>query len=476
MKTPPPVFTAAVAPALQDVFDAMHQASRTERPSDWQHRAAQLKRLRAALLAQRDAIAAAIATDFGQRPRQETELAELFPSIAGIDHALQHGRRWMAPRRRATGLWMQPASSRLLAQPLGVVGIVVPWNYPLMLSIGPLVGALTAGNRVLIKMSEASPVFSALLAKIVWQTFAQDEVHVVEGDAEVARAFTRLPLDHLLFTGSTQVGHAVMRAASEHLTPVTLELGGKSPVIIGPNADLAHAAERIMVGKLLNAGQTCIAPDYVLLPQGQEAQFVRLARQAVARLYPQLASSSDYTRIINARQYHRLASWLEEAHEAGVQIELLADAPDDADLRRFTPRILLAPPESLSVMQQEIFGPLLPVIGYASVDAAIAHVNQRPRPLALYVFDRNKAAIDQVLECTASGGVTVNDTLLHVAQDDLPFGGIGASGMGAYHGENGFTTFSHLKPVFTQSRWAGVGLLKPPYGATFDRMLCWMLR
>ena len=476
MTTPPNVFTAPVAPELQAVFDAMLRASRTLSPPDWQHRAAQLKRLRAALLAQRDAIAAAIAADFGQRPRQETELAELFPSIAGIDHALKHGQRWMAPRRRATGLWMQPASSRLLPQPLGVVGIVVPWNYPLMLSIGPLIAALAAGNRVLIKMSEASPAFSALMAKIVAQTFAHDEVHVVEGDAEVARAFTSLPLDHLLFTGSTQVGHAVMRAASEHLTPVTLELGGKSPVLIGPDADLVHAAERIMVGKLLNAGQTCIAPDYVLLPQGQEAHFVRLAREAVARLYPNLASSTDYTRIINARQYDRLASWLEEAHEAGVQIQPLADAPDDADLRRLTPRILLAPSDSLSVMQQEIFGPLLPVVGYASVDEAIAYVNQRPRPLALYVFSRKKELIDQVLARTASGGVTVNDTLLHVAQDDLPFGGIGASGMGGYHGENGFSTFSHLKPVFTQSRWAGVGLLKPPYGATFDRMLRWMLR
>ena len=213
-----------------------------------------------------------------------------------------------------------------------------------------------------------------------------------------------------------------------------------------------------------------------LLPQGQEAHFVRLARAAVARLYPNLASSTDYTRIINARQYDRLASWLEEAHEAGVQIQPLADAPDDADLRRLTPRILLAPPDSLSVMQQEIFGPLLPVVGYASVDEAIAYVNERPRPLALYVFSRKKEVIDPVLTRTASGGVTVNDTLLHVAQDDLPFGGIGASGMGGYHGENGFSTFSHLKPVFMQSRWAGVGLLKPPYGSTFDRMLHWMLR
>ncbi|QTD46307.1 coniferyl aldehyde dehydrogenase [Ottowia testudinis] len=467
----PPAFAS-----LQDSFATLHAASRGQGAPDWPTRAAHLQRLRAMLMQHRAAIVQAIATDFGQRPRQETELAELFPVVTGINHALKHGRRWIAPRRRRTGLWMLPGASRLLPQPLGVVGIVTPWNYPLELSIGPLTAALAAGNRALIKLSEFSPAFSTLMAGLIEQTFAADTVRVIEGDAEVARAFSALPFDHLLFTGSTAVGHAVMRAASEHLTPVTLELGGKSPVIIGPGADLAHAAERIMVGKLLNAGQTCIAPDHVLLPAGREDDFVRLARAAVARLYPNLAQSPDYTRIINARQYQRLAGYLQEAQQAGTRIEPLADAPDDAALRRLTPRLLLAPAESLRVMQDEIFGPLLPVIGTASVDEAIAHVNRRPRPLALYVFEKDGAVIDQVLARTTSGGVTVNDTLLHFAQDDLPFGGVGASGMGAYHGQWGFDALSHLKPVFTQSMLAGVSLLKPPYGATFDRMMRWMMR
>ncbi|MDO5623109.1 MAG: coniferyl aldehyde dehydrogenase [Pseudomonadota bacterium] len=464
------------APSLHAHFDAMRQASRAQPAPAWPARADRLKRLRAMLLAARTDIARAIAADFGQRPRQETEMAELFPTLAGIDHALRHGKAWMRPRRRATGLWMLPGTSRVLPQPLGVVGVVVPWNYPLMLSAGPLTGALAAGNRVLVKASEHAPAFGALLAHLVAQTFAADEVRVIEGDAEVARAFTALPFDHLLFTGSTPVGHAVMRAASEHLTPVTLELGGKSPVVIGPGAELAHAAERIMVGKLLNAGQTCIAPDYVLLPAGREDEFTRLAQDAVTRLYPNLPTSPDYTRIINARQYQRLANWLAEAQGAGARIEPLADAPDDEALRRMTPRLLINPPAHITLMQQEIFGPLLPVLGVPDVDAAIAHINQRPRPLALYVFERERSTIDHVLACTTSGGVTVNDTLLHVAQDNLPFGGVGDSGMGAYHGEDGFRTFSHFKPVFTQSRLAGNGLLKPPYGTTFDRLMHWMLR
>ncbi|MDO5693618.1 MAG: coniferyl aldehyde dehydrogenase [Pseudomonadota bacterium] len=467
---------SSVAVPLQSTFDAMRALTRAQPAPDWATRADRLRRLRALLLNERAAITAAIAADFGQRPRQETEMAELFPTIAGIDHALGHGRRWMRPRRRGTGLWMQPGKSRLLPQPMGVVGVVVPWNYPLMLSAGPLTGALAAGNRVLLKMSEHAPAFAALFARLVHQHFAADEVRVIEGEADVARAFTALPFDHLLFTGSTQVGHAVMRAASEHLTPVTLELGGKSPVVIGPGADLAHAAERILVGKLLNAGQTCIAPDYVLLPAGQQDEFVRLAREAMARLYPDLARNPDYTRIINARQYQRLTGWLGEAQAAGARVEPLADVPDDETQRRLTPRLLIDPPASAKLMQEEIFGPLLPVLPVASVDAAIEHINQRPRPLALYVFERDRATINHVLARTTSGGATVNDTLLHVAQDDLPFGGVGPSGMGAYHGEDGFRTFSHMKPVFLQSRLAGNGLLKPPYGSLFDRMMGWMIR
>ncbi|EXI82292.1 MAG: Coniferyl aldehyde dehydrogenase [Candidatus Accumulibacter appositus] len=418
------------------------------------------------------AIVEAVSRDFGHRSPAETRLLELFPSYEAIRHARRHLRRWMRPQRRAVSLWFQPGRAEVRYQPLGAVGIIVPWNYPVLLAIAPLAAALAAGNRALLKMSEMSPNTAALFATLVARTFAADEVSVVEGDASVAQAFSRLPFDHLLFTGSTAVGHQVMRAAADNLTPVTLELGGKSPAIIGPglagSKDFARAVERILIGKCMNAGQTCIAPDYVLLPAGDEQAFIERARAVVASAYPRLATNGDYSTIIDARHYARLCAYVDEARASGAEIvELAPGAAADPAIRRLPPLALLKVNDQQAVMQEEIFGPLLPIRTYRHLDDAIAFVSSRPRPLALYYFDSDSERIERVLDETLAGGVTINDTILHIAQDDLPFGGVGPSGMGRYHGFEGFETFSAKKGVFRQSRLSAIGLFKPPYGRLF---------
>lgn len=463
-------------PAMSSVFGAMRAASRHDQTPPWDVRADRLRRLRQLVKTHHDAIATAISADFTNRPPQETALLEVFPSLAGIDDALRHGRRWMRVRRARTGLWFLPGRSRLMPQPLGVVGVVVPWNYPLYLTVGPLTGALVAGNRAMVKLSEYTPRFSALFAQLVQASFAPDEISVTNGDAEVAATFSALPFDHLLFTGSTNVGHHVMRAAAANLTPVTLELGGKSPAIIGPHADFDHAVERIVVGKLLNAGQTCIAPDYVLVPEHQHERFAETARRCVNRLYPDLTRNPDYTSIISPRHFGRLVSMIDAARAAGASVVPLTDATPDADARRLPPVLLTNVPGDVMAMQEEIFGPVLPVVTYRTVDEAIGFVNARPRPLALYLFDRRRDVVDHVMRQTVAGGVTINDTLFHIAQDDLPFGGVGPSGMGVYHGRAGFETFSKLKPVFHQAGLNGAGLLRPPYGKRFASMLKLLLR
>ena len=462
---------------LSQHLQLLRTAQRAEPMPEWASRAARLRTLEKMLLEQREAFAAAINADFGCRPREETDLLELFPSLSAVRHALGHGRRWMKPRRRLAGLAFLPARTELRPQPLGVIGIIVPWNYPLYLAVGPLVDALVAGNRAMLKMSEFTPRFSALFAEQVAHYFQPDEVVVVTGDAAVAQAFSALPFDHLLFTGSTAVGHHVMRAAAANLTPVTLELGGKSPAIIGPGARFEHAVERILFGKLVNAGQTCIAPDYVLLPRSQMADFVAAARATAGRLYPKLGENEQYTSIVSDRQYQRIAALRDDAVAAGARAEALADeAVGNMQPRRLSPVLLTGVNDTMSVMQEEIFGPLLPLVPYDNLDEAIAYVAAHPHPLALYLFEQDQALIDRVLARTVAGGVSLNDTLFHIAQHGLPFGGVGASGMGGYHGEAGFRTFSHLKPVFRQARFNGVGLLNPPYGARFGRMLNLLLK
>lgn len=422
--------------------------------------------------------ASAIGQDFGGRSREETRLLELFPSLEALRHTRRHLAAWMRPQRRTVSLWFQPGRARILTQPLGVVGIIVPWNYPLLLAVAPLTGALAAGNRVMVKMSEFTPRTSALFAELAARYFTAEELEVVQGDATIGQAFSALPFDHLLFTGSTQVGYSVMKAAAANLTPVTLELGGKSPAIVAPDYPLEHAAQRILIGKTMNAGQTCIAPDYVLLPRGSSEVFLRAAKAVVRASYPDLAHTPDYSHIINQRHFGRLLGYLEDARAKGARVDVLSTALTEPDgiTRRMPPMALLDVNDDMRVMQEEIFGPLLPIVEYADFDAALRYVNERPRPLALYLFDRNSTRIERVLRETISGGVTVNDTILHIAQESLPFGGVGASGMGHYHGRDGFDAFSKRKGVFLQSRVNAMGLFKPPYGRLFDALVRFLLR
>jgi acyl-CoA reductase-like NAD-dependent aldehyde dehydrogenase len=436
-----------------------------------------LARLSALLRENSAALAAAVNRDFRARATQETLLLEVFPSLEAIAHARRRLRAWMRPRRARTSFWFLPARSCVLYQPLGVAGIVVPWNYPIYLAVGPAVSALAAGNRVMIKMSESAPATGELFAALVEQRIPPEILTVVNGGPEVAREFTALPFDHLLFTGSTEVGRHVMRAAAANLTPVTLELGGKSPALVGRGIDVAEAAGRILYGKCLNAGQTCVAPDYVLVPEERLEAFATAAADAVARLYPRLRDNPDYTAIIDERHRERLTAWREEARTRGARlIEINPAGEDFAGSPKIAPTLIVGAPEDTRVMRDEIFGPLLPLIPYKTLDDAIAYVNARARPLALYVFDRAGVTIDRALAETVSGGVSVNETFLHLAQEDLPFGGVGPSGMGEYHGRAGFETFSKKKAVFFQSRLNGLKLFRPPYGKRFDSLLKFLLR
>lgn len=436
-------------------------------------RRAALRSLEAALLKHKDDIVAAISEDFGGRAAEETLALELFPTLAEIRYAISHLKRWMKPRHAPVSWQFWPARAEVLYQPLGVVGILAAWNYPLFLSYAPLANALAAGNHVMLKPSEFAPRTAELLRSIAADLFSPDYVTVVLGEAEAGSEFSRLPFDHLLYTGSGRVGKLVMRAAAENLTPVTLELGGKSPAVIHPDYPLRRAAERILAGKLYNAGQTCVAPDYILVPSNRRAEFIELAREITTSMYPRLTKNADYTRIINVSHYQRLASLLEDAERKGAKVIRMnpADEICDQTNRVFPPALVTDVSDEMAIMQEEIFGPLLPVVPYETLDQAIEYVNARPHPLAFYYFDEDRARVQQVLEKTLAGGVTVNDCIFHVGQCTLPFGGVGPSGMGRYHGFDGFETFSKKKGVFLQSRWTPLSLLRPPYGATARRML-----
>jgi len=467
---------AADAEGFKRVFETMHAATRRSALVERATRQARLDALAALVHDNAGRFVTAISADFGHRSAHETRLLELFPSLESIRHTRSHFGGWMKPQRKSASIWFRPGRARIIPQPLGVVGIIVPWNYPLFLAVSPLAAALAAGNRVMIKMSEFTPCTGELLAELVAKYFAADDVSVVLGDAAVGADFARLPFDHLLFTGSTKVGHDIMRMAADNLTPVTLELGGKSPAIIGPDYSMERAAERIMVGKLLNAGQTCIAPDYVLVPAGREQAFLDAARAVVAKCFPELATTPDYTSIVNDRHYQRLKGYVTDAQARGAQIEPLSTSMPDEERRKLPPLALLNVDDSMRVMQDEIFGPLLPVLPYKDLDAAIAYVNQHPRPLALYCFENDAGRRDRVLNETVAGGVTINDTILHIAQEELPFGGVGPSGMGHYHGIEGFKTFTKQKAVFYQSGLNGMSLFNPPYGALFERLTKFLIR
>ena len=470
--------TQQIAPQVSDLdtmFQLQRDAFRRQPNPAAGERRAQLDAVCRLLLEHGDALAAAIDADFGHRSVHETRILEIFPALQTAKHAKAHVARWMRPERKSVSRWFMPGRARVVKQPLGVVGIIVPWNYPLYLAVGPLVSALAAGNRVMVKMSEFTPRLAELFAHLIRSSLAPDHVAVVTGGVDVAQAFAATPFDHLLFTGSTSVGRQIMRTAAEHLTPVTLELGGKSPALIAPEFPVDVAARRIIWGKCLNAGQTCIAPDYVLLPEAGVQGFIDAARDEVRRLYPQGVASADYSAIINAHHDSRLRGYLEDARAQGAQVLPLADG-ESPSTRKLPPTIVTGVNDEMRVMQEEIFGPLLPLLPYRQLDEALGYVADHPRPLAMYYFDDDRARIERVLHDAMAGGVTVNDTMLHIAQDELPFGGVGASGMGQYHGEEGFSTFSKRKGVFIQSRLNGLWLFKPPYGKLVETMFKLMLR
>ena len=419
----------------------------------------------------------AISADYGHRSSHETLLAEVFPVVGGIDYALRRLRRWMKPQRRhidrlAFGL----ASNRVIPQPLGVVGVIVPWNFPLNLSFVPLTFILAAGNRAMVKMSENSRHLARLLIDRIPAWFAPEKLQFFDETGGVGIEFSKLPFDHLLFTGSGQTGRAVMAAAAQNLCPVTLELGGKSPAIVCDDYPLRTAAERILFVKCLNAGQICTTVDHAWLPQQRIAEFVELAKQIVPARYPRL-DSPDYTSIIDERAFARLQHALADASAHGATvIPLLPGPASDPGSRKIAPHLVLDAPADCILMQREIFGPILPLVGYQSLDEVIGRVNAGPRPLAIYPFTLDRDKVQMLLERVMSGGVSVNDALFHVGQDDLPFGGVGASGMGHYHGREGFETFSKLRPVFYQSRFSGMKFLAPPYGRLADRVLDFLIK
>ena len=459
---------------LEDTLARLRRAWIARRP-DMDQRRDDLKRLRAAFKARIADMDAAIRADFGHRSEHENLLSEAMTVFAEIDHVLSRMTRWSRPRRVSAGWRLWPASAQVRPSPLGVVGILSPWNYPVNLALMPLVSAIAAGNHVYLKPSEHTPRTSGFLRTLLAEVFPADRVAVALGDADVGAAFSALKFDHLLFTGSTAVGRKVMAACAPNLTPVTLELGGKAPAIVCPDFDIATAASRIATGKWFNAGQTCIGVDYVLVDAARRDAFVEAIVRELHARYPDLAASPDYTRIINDAQARRLCGYVDDARARKVNvIEPFADAA--LPPRLVPPMLLIDPPDASEVMQNEIFGPLLPVIGYETLHEAIAAVNARDRPLALYPFTHDADNLEAILTCTLSGGVTVNDTLLHFGASDLPFGGVGPSGIGAIHGRTGFDTFSKLLPVFHQRRWAVTDWLKPPYTGRIDRIIRMLVR
>jgi coniferyl-aldehyde dehydrogenase len=443
----------------------------------YRDRVADLRTLQRFVREHRDALVEAISADYGHRSRHETLMSEVVPAVDSIDHVISHLRRWMKPQRRQVDWRSFPgARNRIIPQPLGVVGVIVPWNFPLNLSLVPLTYIFAAGNRAMVKMSENSRHLAALLIEKLPAYFPPEKLCVFDETGGVGIEFSKLPFDHLLFTGSGQTGKAVMAAASQNLCPVTLELGGKAPAVICSDFPLRTAAERILFVKCLNAGQICTNVDHVWLPHSQIAEFVEHARQIVPGRYASLASP-DYTSLIDQRAYERLMDALKEAKAAGAELIPLMEGPAfDPERHRMAPHIVLNAPPSCALMQREIFGPILPLRGYDTLDEVIEAVNAGPRPLALYPFSQSAQRVQMLIDRVMSGGVSVNDALFHVAQHDLPFGGVGASGMGHYHGHEGFETFSKLRPVFYQARWTLLKLMAPPYGALADRMLSFLLR
>jgi len=462
---------------MASVFALQRQAYAQSPFPSLEVRKRDLATLRTLLLERQEAIAGAINADFTAHSFHESLLAEVMPSVHHIGYTLKHLRRWMKPSRRRLGLHFLPATARVVYQPLGVVGIIVPFNYPVTLSMVPLATALAAGNRVMLKMSEHTPATAALIKDMLGPGFTEAQVAVVTGGADVAAAFARLPFDHLMFTGSTPIGRQVMRAAAENLTPVTLELGGKSPAIIADDMPLEDIMDRLCFAKSLNGGQTCVAPDYVLLPRAKLEPFIRLYKDTFRKMYPTVNGNGDYTSIVNARAYQLLHDWLQDAAGKGARIECVSDEVISDGTFRMPPYLVTEVTEEMVIMQKELFGPILPVVPYDTIEEALDYVNKRPRPLSLYLFTYDRALQDRVTTHTHSGSMCINEALIQVGVDDLPFGGIGHSGMGHYHGREGFLTMSKPKSIMSKGRLNSMRLVYPPYGKPIQKwLLRWLMR
>ncbi|MGL5390357.1 MAG: coniferyl aldehyde dehydrogenase [Shewanella sp.] len=438
---------------------------------DYPSRVQQLQQLKSALLRYKTPLVKALSEDYGHRSEDDSLIADIMPVINHLNYTLKHLKSWLKPSVRSAGMLLAPAKVTVHYQPLGVVGIIVPWNFPVMLAIGPLVTAIAAGNRAMLKMSEFTPATNQVIRQMLAEVFDSSYVAVIEGEADVAAEFSALPFDHLLFTGSTTVGRHVMRAAANNLTPVTLELGGKSPVIIAPDMPIVTAVERLIYGKCLNAGQICVAPDYVLCPKAKVDEFIAAYQKQFKAMYGAINHNKDYGSIINARQFARLMAVLEDAKAKGAQVFAASSDSLDSQNRKIATQLITQVTDDMLLMQEEIFGPLLPIIGYESLDEALNFINKKPRPLALYIMSFDGPTQQQILSQTHSGGACINETVFHVAADDAPFGGIGPSGMGHYHGKEGFLTFSHAKTVLSRGRFNTGKLVHPPYGTAIQRLL-----
>ncbi len=456
---------------MNEVLQSQRSAFAGELPVSIAARKDRLKRCIAMMLDHGDAFAQALSEDFGHRSHTQSMMTDVVASIRQAKHAIGHIGNWMRPEKRPVQfpLGLLGAKARIEYQPKGVIGIIAPWNFPVQLTMGPLVGALGAGNRAMVKSSEFTPEVAALFEEVAPKYFAADEVAFFSGGPEVGQLFAKLPFDHLIFTGATGIGKHILHAAADNLTPVTLELGGKSPTIIGRSANLKQAAERIAIGKMLNAGQICLAPDYVLVPREHEAELVAEIKGAVSVMYPTLLGNDDYTSVINARHRDRLNGYLDDARAKGGEVIEVNPASEDFAAQNGTKMplsLVRNPTDDMTVMQEEIFGPVLPIKTYDRIEEAVAYVNAHDRPLGLYYFGQDSSEQRRVLDTTISGGVTVNDVVFHVSMEDLPFGGVGPSGMGSYHGIDGFRTFSHAKSVYRQPKIdvAKLAGLKPPYG------------
>lgn len=460
------------AQTLLDLLDRQRRAYLDEGIVSAAVRKDRLQRAIALLKDNQEALVEALSADFGHRSRHQSLFTDIAASIGPLKHALKHVDKWMRPEKRKAGPfplnWLG-AKARIDYQPLGVVGVISPWNFPVNLTFGPLAGILAAGNRCMIKPSEFTPATSEVMAAAIGKNFDPLEVSVVTGGPQTGADFSSLPFDHLLFTGATSIARHVMRAASEHLVPVTLELGGKSPVVVGRTANVDKTMDAIFAGKMLNAGQICLAPDYLFVPTESLAEVVESSQRAVGKMFPTLLDNPDYTSVINERHFDRINSYLDDARSKGAEVVEINPAGEDFRQQpnfKIPPTLVLNPTDDMKVMQDEIFGPVMPVKTYQSVKETVDYINNKPRPLGLYYFGDDRQEQDDVLNHTTSGGVTVNDVIMHVAQEDLPFGGVGPAGMGSYHGVDGFKTFSHAKSVFTQTKIniAEMAGLRPPFG------------